>query len=38
MQTHRSIGEERLYLCDEEVALLEEGSHLQFVGLQFSTL
>lgn len=38
VQTHSSVGKERLHLGDEQVALLEECPHLKLIRLEFSSL
>lgn len=38
VQAHGAVTEEGLHLGDEEVALLEESAHLQFVRLEFPSL
>lgn len=38
VQRHGAIAKEGLHLCDEEVALLEKGAHLELVRLELAAL
>lgn len=38
MKRWRAIREERLDFCHEEITLLEEVSHLEFISFKFSSL
>lgn len=38
MERHGAIGEEGLHLCHKQVTFFKEGTHLELIALQFSSL